>query len=85
MLDGDAIRARGFRLVVDYGYSSASHVLPLLLGRLGVEAITAHPFEAERGAAADAARDDRRRRGGSSARSAPSSASSSTAPPSGCT
>jgi len=45
-LDADAVRARGFRIVVDYGYSSASFVLPLLLGPLGVEAVTAHPFEA---------------------------------------
>jgi mannose-1-phosphate guanylyltransferase/phosphomannomutase len=50
VLEVDPIRARGFRIVVDYGYSSASHVLPFLLGRLAVEAITAHPFEAEFGA-----------------------------------
>ena len=43
-LDVDAIRARGFRIVVDYGYSAASFVLPLLLGPLGVEAVTAHGF-----------------------------------------
>jgi mannose-1-phosphate guanylyltransferase/phosphomannomutase len=46
-LDGDAIRARGFRIVVDYGYSAASFVLPLLLGPLGVEAVTAHAFESD--------------------------------------
>jgi len=46
-LDAPAIRDRGFRIVVDYGYSAASYVLPLLLGRLGVEAITAHPFESD--------------------------------------
>jgi mannose-1-phosphate guanylyltransferase/phosphomannomutase len=50
VLDVDAVRARGFRIVVDYGFSSASHVLPFLLGRLSVEAITAHPFESEQGA-----------------------------------
>jgi mannose-1-phosphate guanylyltransferase/phosphomannomutase len=44
-LDVDAIRNRGFRIVVDYGRSSASYVLPLVLGPLGVEAITSHPFE----------------------------------------
>ncbi|HSL66218.1 MAG TPA: sugar phosphate nucleotidyltransferase, partial [Gaiellaceae bacterium] len=43
-LDGDEIRARGFRLVVDYGYSAASFVLPLVLGPLGVEAVSAHGF-----------------------------------------
>jgi mannose-1-phosphate guanylyltransferase/phosphomannomutase len=43
-LDTEAIRARGFRIVVDYGYSAASFVLPLLLGPLGVEAVAAHTF-----------------------------------------
>ena len=37
-----AIRQRSFRIVVDYGYSAASYVLPLVLGPLGVEAISAH-------------------------------------------
>ncbi len=46
-LDLEAIRKRGFRIVVDYGYSAASFVLPLLLGPLGVEAISAHGFTAE--------------------------------------
>ena len=43
-LDVDAIRARRFKIVIDYGYSSASFVLPLLLGPLGVEAVAAHAF-----------------------------------------
>ena len=43
-LDVEAIRARGFRIVIDYGYSAASFVLPLLLGPLGVEAVGAHQF-----------------------------------------
>ncbi len=43
-LDVEAIRARGFRLVVDYGYSATSFVLPLVLGPLGVEAVSAHAF-----------------------------------------
>jgi mannose-1-phosphate guanylyltransferase/phosphomannomutase len=47
-LDVDAIRRRGFRIVVDYGYSAASFVLPLVLGPLGVEAVSAHGFIAER-------------------------------------
>jgi mannose-1-phosphate guanylyltransferase/phosphomannomutase len=46
-LDRDAIRARRYRIVVDYGYSAASYVLPLLLGPLGVEAVTAHAFESD--------------------------------------
>src|SRR5438552_1117745 len=47
-IDVDAIRARGFRLVVDYGYSAASFVLPLLIGPLGVEAVSAHGFTTDR-------------------------------------
>jgi mannose-1-phosphate guanylyltransferase / phosphomannomutase len=47
-LDVEAIRERGFRLVVDYSYSAASFVLPLVLGPLGVEAVSAHAFAAER-------------------------------------
>jgi mannose-1-phosphate guanylyltransferase/phosphomannomutase len=46
-LDGEAIERRGFRIVVDYGYSAASYVLPLVLGPLGVEAVTAHAFESD--------------------------------------
>jgi mannose-1-phosphate guanylyltransferase / phosphomannomutase len=47
-LDVDGIRARGFRLVVDYGYSATSFVLPLVLGPLDVEAVSAHAFSSQR-------------------------------------
>jgi mannose-1-phosphate guanylyltransferase/phosphomannomutase len=47
-LDVEAIRGRGFRIVVDYGFSAASYVLPLLLGPLGVEAVSAHGFTTDR-------------------------------------
>ena len=47
-LDVEAIRGRGFRLVVDYGFSAASYVMPLLLGPLGVEAVSAHGFTTDR-------------------------------------
>jgi mannose-1-phosphate guanylyltransferase/phosphomannomutase len=46
-LDVAAIERRGFRIVVDYGYSAGSFVLPLVLGPLGVEAVTAHAFESD--------------------------------------
>jgi mannose-1-phosphate guanylyltransferase/phosphomannomutase len=49
-LDAETIRNRGFRIVVDYGFSAASFVLPLLLGPLGVEAISAHGFVSDAGA-----------------------------------
>jgi mannose-1-phosphate guanylyltransferase/phosphomannomutase len=48
-LDSDAIRRRGFRLVVDYGWSAASFVLPLVLGPLDVEAVSAHGFSGDAG------------------------------------
>ncbi len=44
------MRERGFRIVIDYGYSAASFVVPLVVGPLGVEAISAHGFFAEGGA-----------------------------------
>jgi mannose-1-phosphate guanylyltransferase/phosphomannomutase len=47
-LDTEAIRTRGFRLVVDYGFSAASFVLPLLFGPLGVEAVSTHGFTTDR-------------------------------------
>jgi mannose-1-phosphate guanylyltransferase / phosphomannomutase len=46
-LDVEAIRARDYRIVVDYGYSATSYVLPLLLGPLRVEAVSAHGFAAD--------------------------------------
>jgi mannose-1-phosphate guanylyltransferase/phosphomannomutase len=46
-LDVEAIRARGFRIVVDYAYSSASLVLPLVLGPLGTEVIASSPYVRE--------------------------------------
>ncbi len=45
-LDQDAIRGRTYRIVVDYGYSAASLVLPVVLGALDVEAVAAHAFGA---------------------------------------
>ena len=46
-IDVDAVRARRFRIVVDYGFSAASFVLPLVVGPLGVEALSSHGFFAE--------------------------------------
>jgi mannose-1-phosphate guanylyltransferase / phosphomannomutase len=47
-LDVETIAARGFRVVVDYAYSAASLVLPLVLGALDVEVVAAHPYVSER-------------------------------------
>ena len=46
-VDVAKIRARGFRIVVDYGFSAASYVLPLVLGPLGVEVVAAHAFPSD--------------------------------------
>jgi mannose-1-phosphate guanylyltransferase / phosphomannomutase len=46
-IDADAVRERRFRIVVDYGFSGASYVLPLVLGPLGVEVVAAHAFSGE--------------------------------------
>jgi mannose-1-phosphate guanylyltransferase / phosphomannomutase len=43
-IDAEAVRARGFRIVVDLGYSAASFVLPLVAGPLGIESVTTHGF-----------------------------------------
>jgi len=46
-VDVDAVRARAFRIVVDYGFSAASYVLPLVLDPLGVEVVAAHAFPSD--------------------------------------
>ena len=49
-VDADAIRERGFRVVVDYGFSASSSVLPLVAAPLGIEVVAAHAFPGERSA-----------------------------------
>ncbi|MDX6480455.1 MAG: mannose-phosphate guanylyltransferase / phosphomannomutase [Gaiellaceae bacterium] len=53
-VDVELVRRRGFRIVVDYGFSGASYVLPLVLGPLGVEVVAAHAFAGEATENADA-------------------------------
>ena len=87
-IEVERVRERGFRIVVDYGLSGASYVLPLVLGPLGVEVVAAHAFAGEGTENADARPASRRRsarRSGSFPQSAPTSAPSSTARPSGST
>lgn len=48
VLDVAAIRSRRFRVVVDYAYSSASLVLPVILDALEVEAVNSHAYASER-------------------------------------
>jgi mannose-1-phosphate guanylyltransferase/phosphomannomutase len=47
-LDRDLIARRGFRIVVDYCYSPASLILPLVFGPLSIEKIAAHSYVAAR-------------------------------------
>ena len=56
-LDVKAIRGRNFRIVVDYGYSASSFVLPLVLGPLHLEAVSAHGFTTESAATAASLRE----------------------------
>jgi mannose-1-phosphate guanylyltransferase/phosphomannomutase len=53
--DVEAIRARGFRIVVDYAYSAASLILPQVLGALDVEVVSAHAYVSERRQVSDRA------------------------------
>jgi mannose-1-phosphate guanylyltransferase/phosphomannomutase len=43
-IDRKAIGEHGFRIVVNYGFSAAAYVLPLVLGPMGVEVISANAF-----------------------------------------
>jgi mannose-1-phosphate guanylyltransferase/phosphomannomutase len=56
-LDVEAIRARRFRIAVDYTYSAASIILPLVLGALDVEKIAAHGYVAGRPPATEGPRE----------------------------
>ncbi|MGZ4315381.1 MAG: hypothetical protein ACXVRS_06060 [Gaiellaceae bacterium] len=56
-LDVKGIRGRNFRIVVDYGYSASSFVLPLVLGPLHLEAVSAHGFTTESAATAASLRE----------------------------
>jgi len=46
-LDAGRIGDRAFRIVVDLGFSAGSFVLPLVLGPLGVTAVTQNAFESD--------------------------------------
>ena len=47
-IDVEAIRRRGFRVVIGYSFSSASLVMPLVIGALGVEAVETQAHVRER-------------------------------------
>jgi len=82
----EAIRERHFRIVVDYGFSAASYVLPLVLGPLGGGGgCRARLPERRRLRPARACCLDRTGKAARVCRSAPISVLSSTAPANGCT
>ena len=51
-VDTDAIRAVGFKVVLDYAYGSASFVMPNVLAKLGAEVLTVNPYASTAGASA---------------------------------
>jgi mannose-1-phosphate guanylyltransferase/phosphomannomutase len=51
-VDTDAIRAFGFKVVLDYAYGSASFVMPNVLAKLGAEVLTVNPYASTSGATA---------------------------------
>ncbi|MFN2608462.1 MAG: sugar phosphate nucleotidyltransferase [Acidimicrobiales bacterium] len=51
-IDVHAVRAGGFRVVLDYGYGSTSMVMPSVLAKLGADVLTVNAFAATAGAAA---------------------------------
>ena len=50
-VDTDAIRAGGFKVVLDYAYGSTSFVMPNVLAKLGAEVLAVNPYAATAGAA----------------------------------
>ena len=50
-VDGDAIRAAGFKVVIDYAYGSTSFTMPNLLSKLGADVLTMNPYASTSGAA----------------------------------
>ncbi len=51
-VDTDAIRAVGFKVVLDYAFGSASFVMPNVLAKLGAEVLAVNPYASTAGAAA---------------------------------
>ncbi len=51
-VNGDAIRAANFKVVLDYAYGSTSFVMPSVLAKLGSDVLAVNPYAATAGAAA---------------------------------
>jgi mannose-1-phosphate guanylyltransferase/phosphomannomutase len=50
-VDLPAIRARGIKIVADYGYGAVSFIMPNLLAKLGAEVLAVNPFASTSGIA----------------------------------
>jgi mannose-1-phosphate guanylyltransferase/phosphomannomutase len=50
-VDADAIRAAGFKTVIDYAYGTTSFVMPNVLSKLGADVLTVNPYASTSGAA----------------------------------
>ncbi|MDQ3756486.1 MAG: mannose-1-phosphate guanyltransferase [Actinomycetota bacterium] len=48
-VDAEAVRAAGFKVVVDYSYGSASFVMPNVLAKLGADVLAVNPYAATAG------------------------------------
>jgi mannose-1-phosphate guanylyltransferase/phosphomannomutase len=51
-VDLSAIKAKGFKVVLDYAYGSASFVMPNVLAKLGADVLALNPYAATAGAVA---------------------------------
>ncbi len=47
-VDVDAVRAAGFKVVLDYAYGAASFVMPNVLSKLGAEVLSVNPYASTR-------------------------------------
>src|SRR4051794_30795361 len=52
VVDIDAIRSTGFKVVLDYAYGAASFVMPSVLSKLGLEVLAVNPYASTVGALA---------------------------------
>jgi mannose-1-phosphate guanylyltransferase / phosphomannomutase len=52
VIDTAAIRAQGFKVVVDYAYGTSSFVMPTVLSKLGADVLAVNPYASTPGAVA---------------------------------
>jgi len=52
-IDTERVQQRGFKVVLDYSFGSASVVLPSVLAKMGAEVLSVNPFAATQGAATE--------------------------------